>query len=251
MLDSSLFPKRKLSNFKCYLNNNEYKLKEAIAEKGKYLKCMTYEKKVKAVIGITDLAQGLINNWDNFSPAQLKEYTLAIAKSSDRVANLINDTLDLAHIHHKDFNLRLTSLNFSQIIEEKFQSDNNDIKFIFDSNEDLLLKGDEYLISRLLRNLITTVGEDQINFIKVSSKSSISSAGYIETIVNYNNIVCDTVFDKHWSNKLYTCDNLENFEFNNDACLILAYAIVELHKGEMRIEGLTEKTRNLIFTLPI
>ena len=250
MLNSSSFPKIKLSNLKCQLNSNEYKLEQAIAEKGKYLKCITYEKKVKAIIGITGLAQGLINNWDNFSPAQLKEYTLAIAKSSDRVANLINDTLDLAHIHHEEFSLHSTSLNFSQMIKEKFQNDNN-IKFISNSREDLFLNGDEYLISRLLGNLISSISEDQVNFVEVRSKASASGAAYIETTINYN-FGCDTAFDKNWSSKLNTTSNtLENFEFNKDVGLVLAHAIVELHKGKIVIEGLTEKTRNLIFTLPI
>lgn len=251
MLNSSSSPKIKLSSLKCQLNNNEYRLEQAIVGKAKYLKCITYEKKVKAVIGITHLAQGLINNWDNFSPVQLKEYTLAIAKSSDRVANLINNTLDLAHIHHEDFSLNSTSLNFSQMIKEKFQTDGNNTKLIFNSNEDLFLNGDEHLLSRLLDNLISNIGEEQINFVEVKSEASASNGVHIKTIINYN-LPCYKAFDKNWNSKLQAIsNNVENFEFNNDVCLVLVYAIVELHKGEIIIEDLTKKIRNLIFTLPI
>jgi len=112
-----------------------------------------------------------VNNWDNFELAQKKEYALAIAKSSDRIANLLNNLLDFANICRNDFNLNLEPLNLYKIFKIKSQVNNN-IQFTANFDEDLIFFSDKYLISKLLDNLIISI----TNFTKIYIEARIQEA---------------------------------------------------------------------------
>lgn len=86
-----------------------------------------------------------------------KECALAIAKSSGRIANLLNNLLDFANICRNDFNLNLEPLNLYKNFQDKIFKSNNNIQFTANFDDDLTLFGNKYLISRLLDNLSTSI----------------------------------------------------------------------------------------------
>jgi K+-sensing histidine kinase KdpD len=247
MSNSNSFSNRRLYDLECKLLNHEQELEKAIANKGKYLKYINFEDQVNPSIGITGLAQGLANNWDNFEPAQLKEYVLAVAKSSDRIANLLNNLLDLANICCHNFNLNLEPLNLYKVFKEKSQMNNN-IKFTVNFDDDLILYSDKYLISKLLDNLISSLNNfTKIHYIQACIQKALD---YVEIIISYQSAGVDsTKFDRFWHKRALRQNNFaENLEFNEDTSLALACKIVELHKGEI---SLKQNAKHLIFTLPI
>ena len=257
--------KRKLSNLEFLLGDYEHQLKSAIASKARYLKYMNYKDGINSLIGITGLASGVINHWDRFDAEQLKEYILAIARGSDRIVNLVNNMLDLAYINYKDFSLHRASLNLKPWLKQKFQKYSlcenitRNIKLVSQLDDGMLFSCDKYLINRLFDNLMLSLFDiSEIKEVKVDiinqTTSRLENAQYVQVIINFRQLSSSASFDRFWHDKFaHISDDSKafEFEFSEDAGLILACKIIELHQGRIRIENSAEQTKNIIFTLRI
>lgn len=265
MLKSYSTSKEQLNNLKYQLNDNEKKLKKSIVNKGKYLKDINYTDGV--FIGVTGLANGLVNHWDKFNNSQLKEYAIAIAKNSDRVISLVNNMLDLAHLNYKNFSLNLTTINIIQLLKAKFEKHETyknfqkQISFVSRVDKNVTVSCDKYFINRSLDNLISSImSSSRINYIEIKLESSKDSAEtkneeYLQIIINYDTTEeIKLLFNKAFNRRPAILDsNFNDFklEFNEDIGLILVKQVIEHHKGKIRVENYNKKIENIIFTLPI
>ena len=141
------------------IQSHEKELQDLINLKSEFLRNLNHEVQTP-VTGITSMGQALLENYDNLSESQRKDYIKIIAQSSERFKSYTNNILDLSKLSSLNYTLNMSDVNLSDLVYERLENciklylDGKNLEFVTQIEEDVMLKCDRYYIQIVLDNLI-------------------------------------------------------------------------------------------------
>ncbi len=145
--------------------------------KYEFLRNIEHEAKTP-ITGITNLAELLWLEYDNISEPEKRKTMQMIAISAERLKSFISNFIDLSQLSSLTYEVNIKQINLSNLLQARFEicrklyiEEKNHDNVIFELNIDdnIIIKGDEYLLSRVIDNLI-------INSIKYCPKGLVNIA---------------------------------------------------------------------------
>lgn len=235
-LKYSLMDESKIIEYKLY--NNENIIEKLITSRNKYLDNIIHDETIFPISGITAIANGLVNQWDDYDNNQRKTYALAIAKSTDRIVSFINNTLEIAQLSSDQFKLNSQLVNFNELLIEKVQEyqimyqSKEYLNFVLDLDSSFDIKIDKYLFKRLLDNLVAFIADQAISptKIKISLKTYYTSPDTtLQGIKTVKMMKCTlSCYTSESTNSLF-----DQSQFENDIRMKLVQKIIDVHGGKM------------------
>ena len=164
----------KNEHLKDTLDYQEIELQSAIDLKNEFLRNLEHEVHTP-ITGITSMGQILWESYDLLSEQQRRQGLEDIAQSSERLASLVNNMVDLSKLSGLSYTLNKQKTNLSDLVNErlircsKLYLKDKQLNFKNQINKKIFAKCDPYYILRVVDNLIinaiqyTTSGTITIN----------------------------------------------------------------------------------------
>lgn len=210
--------------------------------KYEFLRNIEHEAKTP-ITGITNLAEMLWLEYDNISESEKRKTMQMIAISAERLKSFISNFIDLSQLSSLTYKLKNREINLSTLLQSRFEickklyieeKHKNNITFELNINDNIIIKGDEYLLSRVIDNLI-------INSIKYCPK------GIINITLTKNTSIEFTISDQGIGipadelSKVFgvmvVSSRTKTPAGGRGVGLALCKKIIELHKGNIWAEG--------------
>ena len=226
-------------------------LKRANIKKDEFLATTSHELRTP-LNGMIGLSESLLDGAaGNISQEKSEKLTMIVA-SCRRLANLVNDILDLSQYNNKELDIKQNAVDISQIITMMVdihrplsEQKNNEIKLIFNKSLPFVL-GDEDRIQQILSNILS-------NAIRYTDNGIITVSAYTEDVW-IKVCVQDTgvgIEAKNLSSLLSEDIDIDNSQRHSFMGLNLCKKIVELHGGEISVDSEINRGSEFCFTLPI
>lgn len=146
-----------------YLENvmefKDSELQKAIDLKYEFLRNLEHEANTP-ITGITSLGQVLWESYDLLSEKQRRQGLEDIAKSSERLATLVNNMVDLSKLSSLTYKLNIQKVNLGNLVKARLETckklylNNKELEFVCKLDDNIIVECDPYYITRVLDNLI-------------------------------------------------------------------------------------------------
>lgn len=196
------------------------------------------------ITGITNLAEMLWLNYDKLSEKDRLEMTQMVASSADRLKSFISNFIDLSKLTALTYKLHVQSINLSQLLKDRLnlcsklyiaKKDESKQTFHLEIEDQIIVSGDEYLITRVIDNLI-------INSIKYCPEGKITlklhrSGSNIEfTITDEGTGIPEDELRKVFG-IMVVSSKTKTPSGGRGVGLALCQKAIEIHKGDIWAEG--------------
>lgn len=154
------------------MNDREEELVKSNELKYEFLRNLEHEAHTP-ITGITSMGQVLWENYDKLNEKQRRQAAEEIAKSSERLASLVNNMIDLSKLSSLTYKLNITKVNLSELVYKRLNAckklylDDKELEFFTEIEEKIIAYCDENYISSTIDNLI-------INSLQYSKEGKIS-----------------------------------------------------------------------------
>lgn len=237
------------------LKEREKELKELIATKDKFFFIISHDLK-NPFATISGFAKILLDDYSSFSDEERESFLQMILESSDNTYKLLENLLLWSKVQVGQMNAKLEKVYIEDVINDtvsqlRTMADKKDIKIEVSHPNNLSIFLDKFMISTVLRNLIT-------NAIKFTPKSGLISVNVEEKENNIQVSIKDNGvgIDKENISRLF--ETTEKFsmqgtdkEEGTGLGLILCKDFIDLHKGEIWVESKKGEGTTFTFSLPI
>jgi Na+/proline symporter/signal transduction histidine kinase len=210
--------------------------------KYEFLRNIEHEAKTP-ITGITNLAELLWLEYDNISEPEKRKTMQMIAISAERLKSFISNFIDLSQLSSLTYEVNIKQINLSNLLQARFEicrklyiEEKNHDNVIFELNIDdnIIIKGDEYLLSRVIDNLI-------INSIKYCPKGLVNIAlkkgKNIEFTISDQGIGIPADELSKVFGVMVVSSRTKTPAGGRGVGLALCKKIIELHKGTIWAEG--------------
>ena len=137
----------------------DVELEKAIELKHEFLRNLEHEAHTP-ITGITSMGQVLWESYDLLSEKQRRQGLEDIAKSSERLASLVNNMIDLSKLSSFKYELNKTPVNISSLLKQRLETckrlylKNKQLEFIENIPDKIIAHCDNYYITRVIDNLL-------------------------------------------------------------------------------------------------
>lgn len=237
------------------LKEREKELEELIATKDKFFSIISHDLK-NPFATISGFAKILLDDYSSFSDEERESFLQMILQSSDNTYKLLENLLLWSKVQVGKMNAKLEKVYIEDLINDtvsqlRTMADKKDIKIEVSHPNNLSVSLDKFMISTVLRNLIT-------NAIKFTPKSGLISVSVEEKENNIQVLIKDNGvgIDKENIEKLFNITEKFSMqgteqEEGNGLGLILCKEFIDLHKGEIWVESKKGEGTTFTFSLPI
>lgn len=237
------------------LKEREKELKELIATKDKFFSIISHDLK-NPFATISGFVKILLDDYSSFSDEERESFLQMILQSSDNTYKLLENLLLWSKVQVGKMNAKLEKVYIEDLINDtvsqlRTMADKKDIKIEVSHPNNLSVSLDKFIISTVLRNLIT-------NAIKFTPKSGLISVSVEEKENNIQVLIKDNGvgIDKENIEKLFNITEKFSMqgteqEEGNGLGLILCKEFIDLHKGEIWVESKKGEGTTFTFSLPI
>lgn len=185
----------------------------------------------------------------------LKHFLTIIHKESDRMQELILDLLDLSKIEQRTFELNVSFVNISELLEEitlmlQGKAKEKDQELLCEALEDVYVEGDVYRLKQVFINLVGnaivyTPNGGKIS-IKVKDGDYFVKVSVKDTGIGMSKDEIPRVFER-----FYRIDKARSRNSGGTGLgLAIVKHIVEAHKGEINVTSVLGKGSKFTVTLP-
>ncbi len=229
-------------------------LEEAHLHKDRFLANMSHELRtpLNSIIGFSDL---LIAKSKALSPEKTDEFAKKILSAAEHLLELISDLLEIAKvdagvltIHPENFNLKLLVKNAIEMMQPMADKKNLELKLVLPQHK-ITINADKRLIRQVLINLIN-------NALKYSKKGNVT-VSVTEFNKNLKIEIADTgigisekdvklIFNDFHRVEQGLTSNYEGVGLG----LTLSKRIIELHKGEIKVQSKLKRGSTFTVILP-
>jgi signal transduction histidine kinase len=261
----SLRRKRKLNklleelNYKLKIKNDqlgesEKTLQELNSGKDKYFTILAHDLK-SPFHGLLGFSSVLMNDFNNLSEDEKKEYITDINTSTKSIYNLIENLLMWSRLQTGKIDFKISKLNLNSVLEKvinllKSSANRKSIKIINSVNENETVFADENMLTSILQNLIS----NSIKFSKTDGEVEIKSNkidGYHEISVSDSGVgIKNENLDKLFRFEEHLTTRGTESEEGSGLGLILCQEFIKRHNGKISVESEIEKGSKFVFTIP-
>ncbi len=236
------------------LQKSEQKLFQLNATKDKFFSIIAHDLRnpFNQLLGLTDL---ILENYNDYSFSELKEYIGLLNKSAKNGYNLLENLLEWARSQSGRKEINPFSFAIAQISNKvvelmRVNANNKNIEIISKIDRDIKVFADVNVVNTIFINIISNA----IKFTKKGGKIIIDA-------INKNNNVIISVKDSGVGiseeniNKLFKIDIHHSTKGTNNEAgtglgLILCYEFINLSKGEIWVESKKDIGSTFYFSLP-
>jgi CheY-like chemotaxis protein len=199
---------------------------------------------------------------DEASMPEQKEHFSLLKYSSEHMLNLINDVLDISkieaemmHLEKSSFNLKIFFDKIQSLYTNQFAIKKIQLLFEIDERLDRYFLGDETRLSQVLSNLIsnalkfTDTGKVVVaaNLINANSKQASIYFSVKDTGMGITEQQQKIIF-----NSFTQADTTTTRKFGGTGLgLAISKSIIELYKGELKVESIKGAGSNFYFTIKL
>lgn len=229
------------------------KMKEALEGKKyveQYVQTLTHEIKspVSAIRGAAELLE------ENMPPERRDRFLANIRNEANRIKDLIDRMLELSSLENRTKLNSVENINLISIIKTVLESKQpmlhkKNIRAFFKSTDELLIRGDSFLLNQAISNLL----QNAIEFSPSDSKISILTKKHdnmISTeIIDEGPGIPDYALEKIF-NKFFSLNRPDTDKKSTGLGLNFVKEVAELHEGKVVIENLTAGGVKARFIIP-
>ncbi len=230
----------------------------AMNAKSKFLSNMSHELRtpLNGIIGTANLLL------DEASMPEQKEHFSLLKYSSEHMLHLINDVLDFSkieadmmHLEKNSFNLKTFFDKMHSLYASQFVAKNLQLQFEIDEKLNRLFLGDETRLSQVLSNLISNAlkftqnGKVVIvaNLLQANSRQASIYFSVKDTGMGITEQQQKIIFQSFTQ-----ADTTTTRKFGGTGLgLSISKNIIELYKGELKVESKTGEGSNFYFTIKL
>jgi PAS domain S-box-containing protein len=241
------------------LKKSEEKLRESNNTKDKFFAIIAHDLRspFNSMLGFSDI---LLKDFDNYTTEEKKKFIGIINQQLNKTFNLIENLLLWSRIHSETIDFSPELLNLYSLSNETLSllnqsAKNKSIELIIEIDENLDIEADKYMLSTIIRNLISNA----IKFTDKGGKVSIDTnrmrneqkEEFVEITITDNGVgipkeIQSKLFDIGESTSAPGTEN----ESGTGLGLILCKEFVEKHGGKIWLESEIEKGSKFCFTIP-
>lgn len=242
-------------NLQKELKEREKQLEELIATKDKFFSIISHDLK-NPFATISGFAKLLLEDYSNFGDEEREYFLRLIIQSSDNTYKLLENLLLWSKVQVGKMHSNLEKVYIADIINDEVSqlrsmADKKNIQINVSLTNNLSISLDKFMISTVLRNLIT-------NAIKFTPKSGLISINAeeknnkIKVSVKDNGVGIDNdnISKLFKTTEKFSLQGTEQEE-GSGLGLILCKEFIDLHKGEIWVESQKGKGTCFTFSLPI
>lgn len=235
-------------------HENELKLKETVKTRDKMLKIIAHDLKnpFNAIIGMLDLT---INNIRHNDFNDIEEMTILIRNSARQNYSLLENLLNWANIQNNKIVFSPVEIIFSSVLDnilniKKLNLEHKKLRAISRIKGDLKFSADEYMISIIVRNLISNAIKFSITGSDIIVTADEDSENIIISVEDSGvGIPQEKIKDLFYAGKSYSTQGTQN-EKGTGLGLILCREFIEVHGGKIWVESVVNKGTVFTFTIP-
>lgn len=185
-----------------------------------------------------------------------REFLQDINSEVDRMANIINDLLELVKLDHKEAGLNIKETDINKMIEDILKrlyplAEKKDIELLYESNKNMIIEGDDVKLTLALSNLIE-------NGIKYTP-----DGGSVKVVIDGDHQNCfisvqDTgigISEEEQGKvfkRFYRVDKTRDRETGGTGLgLAITHSSIMLHNGSIKINSKENEGATFIVRLPI
>ena len=206
--------------------------------------------------GIIGLTESLLDGTCGILNDNSRNILAMIAKSSKRLANLVDDILDFSRLKNSDINLDLKNIDLRSMADAVLTilsplRSGKDIKILNEIADNArFVKGDENRIEQILINIIgNAIKFTESGFIKITSETS--SNNRITVSISDTGIGIDEDMHEAIFESFVQSDGSISRKYGGTGLgLAITKDLVMLHGGEIHVESKPGKGSKFFFTLP-
>ncbi|RXP60870.1 tetratricopeptide repeat protein [Lutibacter sp. HS1-25] len=245
---------QEIVNGKLALEHANKELELSNATKDKFFSIIAHDLKspFNSIMGFSEILKG---NIETNHPEEIKKYANIIYNSAAGTLTLLENLLDWARIQSSKINFEPTKINLCKTVNETINligetANKKKVKLINKVSSNIFVKGDENMVSTIVRNLI--VNAIKYSFpegnVIISAKSNVNK---IEISIIDNGVGMD---EEMVQNLFVLNSGTSTLGTNNEKGtglgLILCKEFIQMHNEKMFIESETGKGSTFRFTLP-
>ena len=239
------------------LEESEERLKQLNGSKDKFFSIISHDLR-SPFTSITGYSEVILDDIDELSKEEIKEFAASIHKSAKNIQNLLENLLQWSRMQTGNIKFNPTDIKLSDTVEEivdlyQVNAARKKIKLINELVDEHPIRADKFMLNTILRNLVS----NSIKFTKKYGTISISAKENKD-----KNEVQVTVSDtgigmsEEIQNKLFKIDEHVTTkgtekEKGTGLGLILSKEFVEKHGGKIWVESEIGIGSKFIFTIPI
>jgi signal transduction histidine kinase/ligand-binding sensor domain-containing protein len=235
------------------LSESEKRLQEANLTKDKFFSILAHDLR-SPFSSLLGLAEILHEEWPNFSDSQKREYILGIRKNLETTYGLVNNLLDWSRLQQGRITPDLKEISLRTLVDQVILEMNApaSLKQIqVDNNVDewVRVKADEFMLSTILRNLISNAIKYSTRGNKVLIKSTIDGTRVQCCVEDFG-----TGIDESQQENLFNLINAQSRpgtegEKGTGLGLMVSHEFVRLLNGEFLFESKPGKGSRFCFSL--
>ncbi len=237
------------------LMESEQQLKELNANKDKFFSIISHDLK-SPFTSLLGFAEYLVEDLDELSKEEIKEFSTNIYKSAKNIFNLLENLLQWSRIQsgkiqYTPSQFSLTSLIDTIIALFQVNATKKKVKLINEVTDEITVFADKFMVDAVIRNLLSNA----IKFTKAGGEVRIKVMEKDDML--YVSVKDDGVgMKEEIKNKLFKIDQHVTTkgteqEKGTGLGLILSKEFVEKNGGEIWVETEEGKGSEFIFTLPV
>jgi len=236
------------------LEESEKALRELNSGKDKYFTILAHDLK-SPFHGLLGFSSVLMNDFDNLTEDEKKEYITDINTSTKSIYNLIENLLMWSRLQTGKIEFKISKLNLNSVLEKvinllKSSANRKSIKIINSVNENETVFADENMLASILQNLIS----NSIKFSRTDGEIEIKSNkidGYYEISVSDSGVgIKNENLDKLFRFEEHLTTRGTESEEGSGLGLILCQEFVKRHNGKISVESEIDKGSKFVFTIP-
>ena len=225
-----------LASIEAALNSLLHRMQEARMQQARFVDDASHE--LRTPIAVIQGYANMLDRWGKDDPAVLEESITAIKHESENMKELIDQLLFLARGDNGRQKLSMEKTDLSEVMKEVWEESSMidpDHNYVFEGNEDCMVKGDQAMIKQSIRIFVQNAAKYSAkgDNIKLAVKKKDDK---VEYIVQDEGIGIAGEELSHIFERFYRSDKARNSATGGSGLgLSIAKWIIDAHKGNVEV----------------
>ena len=247
---------REFAQLNKILEESEERLKQLNGSKDKFFSIISHDLR-SPFTSITGYSEVILDDIDELSKEEIKEFAGSIHKSAKNIQNLLENLLQWSRMQTGGIKFNPNIIKLSDVVEEivdlyQVNAARKKITLVNDLDNDYPLKADKFMLNTILRNLVS----NSIKFTKkygtigISAKENLTKKEVEITVTDTGLGMSEEIKNKLFKIDEHVSTKGTEKEKGTGLGLILSKEFVEKHGGKIWVESELGIGSKFKFTIP-